>query len=92
MYIGGYGMEIINKVLIGALQQCDTKELVEDTFNRFNLSDFSEKTNHLIGAMGNPKIFFSRGNDGDENRYATVLAMFLTGEWKMNKLYDKMGF
>jgi hypothetical protein len=56
-------METINKVLVGALQQCDTKELVEDTFSRFNLSDFSEKANHLIGAMGSPEIFLGGGND-----------------------------
>jgi hypothetical protein len=72
----------INKVLVGALQQCDTRELLEDTFSRFNISDCSEKTVHLIEAMENPTIFFS--DDNEESRYSTALSMFLTGEWKMN--------
>jgi len=81
----------INRVLVGALQQCDTKELVEDTFIRFSISDNFQKTNHLIDAMGNPTLFFSEGGM-DSDRYTTVLSMFLTGEWKMNKLYERMGF
>jgi hypothetical protein len=35
--------------------------------------------------MGKPTLFFSEGG------YTTVLSMFLTGEWKMNKLYERMG-
>jgi len=81
----------INKVLVGALQQCDTKELLEDTFSRFNLSDCLNKTEHLVEAMGNPTLFFSEGTIDVESRYSTVLSMFLTGEWKMNKLYERMG-
>jgi len=81
----------INRVLVGALQQCDTKELVEDTFNRFNTSANSQKTDHLIEAMGNPMLFFSEGDIGIDSHYATVLSMFLTGEWKMNKLYERVG-
>jgi hypothetical protein len=81
----------VNKVLVGALQQCDTKDLVEDTFIRFNISDGFQKANHLIGAMGEPKIFFSQNDNDTESRYSTILSMFLTGEWKMNKLYERMG-
>jgi len=79
----------INKVLVGALQQCDTKELLEDTFSRFNLSDYSQKTKHLIEAMGDPTIFFSEDATDIESRYSTVLSMFLTGEWKMNGFYER---
>jgi len=81
----------INKILIGALQQCDTKDLVEDTFSRFNISNSCQKTDHLIGAMGDPKVFFAQNENDIEGRYSTILSMFLTGEWKMNKLYGRMG-
>jgi len=81
-----------NKRLVGALQQCDTKELVEDTFSRFGVSGYPPKTNHLVEAMGNPELFFSDGGEDVETRYATVLSMFLTAEWKINELYKKMGF
>jgi len=81
----------INKVVVGALQQCDTKELVEDTFTRYNISDYSKKADHIVEAMGNPILFFSEGGIDIESRYDTVLSMFLTGEWKMNRLYERMG-
>jgi len=80
-----------NKIVVGALQQCESKELVEDTFIRFGISDYSPKTNHLVEAMGNPELFFSESSIDCESRYATVLSMFLTGEWKMNKLYERAG-
>jgi len=80
-----------NKVLVGALQQCDTKELLDDTFSKFDISDCSLKAEHLVEAMGNPTLFFSDGAIDIESRYSTVLSMFLTGEWKMNKLYERVG-
>jgi hypothetical protein len=80
-----------NKVVVGALQQCDTKELVEDTFSRYNILDYSQKADHIVEAMGNPILFFSEGGMDTESRYVTVLSMFLTGEWKMNKIYERMG-
>ena len=81
----------INNVLVGALQHCESKELVEDTFARFSISDYPLKTDHLVEAMGKPELFFSEGGKDIEGRYATVLSMFLTGEWKMNKLYERVG-
>jgi len=81
----------VNKIVVGALQQCDTKKLVEDTFSRYSISDYSQKSDHIVEAMGNPVLFFSTGKIEPESRYATVLSMFLTGEWKMNKLYERMG-
>jgi len=81
----------INRVVVGALQQCDTKELVEDTFSRYYISDYSQKADHIVQAMGNPVLFFSEGDMDMESRYDTVLAMFLTGEWKMNRLYERVG-
>ena len=78
-------METLNKILAGVLQQCETRALVEDTFRRFNLSDSGRKAEHLIKAMGDPEIFLSGGKLDIEGRYAAVLAMFLTGEWKMNR-------
>lgn len=81
----------INKIVVGALQQCETKDLVEDTFTRYSILDYSKKSDHIVEAMGNPMLFFSKGEIDPESRYATVLSMFLTGEWKMNKLYERMG-
>jgi hypothetical protein len=81
----------INKILVGALQHCDTKEAVEDTFTRFGFSDYPQKSEHLRMAMGEPMLFLSEGNVDTAIRYDTVLSMFLTGEWKINELYDRAG-
>lgn len=81
----------VNKILVGALQHCDTIEAVEDTFTRFGFSDYLQKTEHIRIAMGNPELFFSEGGVDTESRYTTVLSMFLTGEWKMNQLYERVG-
>jgi len=81
----------VNKIVVGALQQCDDKDQIEDTFCRYSISDCIQKSDHIVEAMGNPVLFFSRGEADPESRYATVLSMFLTGEWKMNKLYERMG-
>jgi hypothetical protein len=83
---------VLNRVLVGALEQCDTKELVEDTFARFSITGDTEKLEHIIEAMGRPTTFFADGGKDIEARYSTVLSMFLTGEWKMNELYARMGF
>ena len=81
----------INKRLVGALQQCDTEILVEDTFARFGFFDYIQKKEHLKNAMGDPELFFSEGNDDAKDQYTTVLSMFLTGEWKLNELYERSG-
>jgi len=82
----------LNKMVVGALQQCDTKNQVEDIFTRFDICEYSQKADHIVDAMGNPELFFSEGSMDPEDRYATVLSMFLTGEWKLNRLYEKMDF
>jgi hypothetical protein len=72
----------VNKILIGALRACETQEQVEDTFNRFDMVDVANKTEHLTICMGNPLTFFSGVEPDVATKYATVLSMFLTGVWK----------
>jgi hypothetical protein len=72
----------INKILVGALRECETREQVEDTFSKFSVSDFAEKTQYLIVSMGNPEVFYSSEPDA-ESAYLTNLSAFLTGTWKL---------
>jgi hypothetical protein len=80
-----------NKILVGALRECETQEQVEDTFNRFDMADVVGKEEHLTASMGNPLTFFESEEPDAVAKYATVLSMFLTGEWKLNEIYERIG-
>jgi hypothetical protein len=79
----------LNKVLVGVLRECETQEQVENTFNRFGMTDVGDKTEHLTLCMGNPLAFFAGEEPDAATKYATVLSMFLTGEWMLNEVYEK---
>jgi hypothetical protein len=81
----------LNKILAGALRECETQEQVEDTFNRFDMADVGGKTEHLTLCMGNPLTFFAGEEPDAATKYATVLSMFLTGEWRLNEIYERIG-
>jgi hypothetical protein len=72
----------INKKAAGALRGCDTIADVEEIFAIFKVIGLREKIDHLIAAMGNPMVFMVPGDGSLESEYATVLAAFLTGDWK----------
>jgi hypothetical protein len=80
----------MNKILVGALQACETQEQVEDTFNRFDTDNLEDRVTCLNACMGDPLTFFAGGEPDIQTKYATVLSMFLTGEWKLNELYKKI--
>ena len=79
-----------NKRLVGALKGCETKEQVEETFGIFKEYDTRNKIDYLIECMGNPITFFSDGDTDIASEYITTRAIFLTGEWKLNELYERM--
>jgi hypothetical protein len=81
----------VNKILVGALRECETQEQVEDTFKRFDTADIVDRTEHLTVCMGNPLTFFAGEEPDTATKYATVLSMFLTGEWKLNEIYERIG-
>ncbi len=84
-------MEVKDRI-ISALKACTTKELIEDTFIRFDVSALNERTEMLNECMGNPQTFYSSGDDVSiENKYELTIQMFLTMSWKMNELYERMG-
>ncbi|MDR1173904.1 MAG: hypothetical protein LBK83_00360 [Treponema sp.] len=80
-----------NKIVIGALKECTTKESIEDTFNRYEITDTQERINKLNRCMGDPQTFFSSGNVSLEETYELTIQMFLTMSWKLNEIYDRMG-
>jgi len=68
----------IDRKAAGALGGCETVDEVNEIFAMFNITELSDKIEHVIAAMGNPEIFMVPGDGKDESRYDTILAAFLT--------------
>jgi hypothetical protein len=84
-------VEKLDKIIIGALKECTTRASLEDTFNRFDITDTQERIDKLNRCMGNPRTFFSSGKVTLEETYELTIQMFLTMSWKLNEIYDRMG-
>jgi hypothetical protein len=84
-------MEERDKIVVGALKECGSKEMIEDIFSRFNIDDKAERINRLNECMGKPDTFFSSDKLSVEEKYELTIQMFLTKSWKLNAYYDRMG-
>jgi hypothetical protein len=80
-----------DKIVIGALKACTTRESIEDTFERYDITDTQEKIDKLNQCMGDPQTFFSSDKVSLEETYELTIQMFLTMSWKLNEIYDRMG-
>ncbi|MDR0382520.1 MAG: hypothetical protein LBH50_00865 [Spirochaetaceae bacterium] len=85
-------MEELDKIVIGALKECTTRMSIEDTFNRYEIASIQERINKLNQCMGDPQTFFSSGKVSLEETYELTIQMFLTMSWKLNKIYERMGW
>jgi len=75
-------------VLVSALAACDTRELLEDAFNRYEAKELEFRIECMNACMGNPKTFYSSGeNTSLQNAYELTVQMFLTGAWKIAQMY-----
>ena len=81
-----------DKRIIGALRECKTKEEIEDTFNRFRISDSAKKQRYLSYAMYAPSIFFSSFQPLTEDAvYQMTLEAFTAGHWRLIPFYETLG-
>ena len=81
-----------DKRIIGALRECKNKEQLEDTFNRFRITDITEKQRYLNYAMYAPSIFFSSFQPFTEDVvYQMTLEAFTAGHWRYTALCEKLG-
>jgi hypothetical protein len=87
----GKTMEERDKIIIGALKECTSRETVEETFKLYQIEDKAERVAKLNDCMGNPQTFFSSNKISPEETYELTLQMFLTMSWKLNEIYDRMG-
>ena len=81
-----------DKRIIDALRECKNKEQIEDTFNRFRVTDIAEKQRYLTYAMYAPSYFFSPLTlPTDEQLSEFTLCHFITGYWRLTPFYEKLG-
>ena len=81
-----------DKRIIGALRECKNKEQIEDTFNRFRITNIAEKQRYLNHAMYAPSIFFSSFQPLTEDAvYQMTLEAFTAGHWRYTALCEKLG-
>jgi hypothetical protein len=80
-----------DKIIIGALKECTSRDAIEDTFNLYQIHDIQERISKLNECMGNPQTFFSSEKVSSEEVYELTIQMFLTMSWKLNEIYNRIG-
>ena len=78
------------KIVAGALRECESKEAIEDVFNRFVIDDRGNRIDRLNDCMGNPQTFFTSGEISLDDKCELTVQMFLTGSWKLAEYYDRL--
>jgi hypothetical protein len=79
-----------DKMVMGTLKECTTRESIGDAFKRYGITDTQEKIDRLNQCMGNPQTFFSPNEVSLEDTLSLTIQMFLTMSWKLNEIYDKI--
>ena len=78
--------------LIASLRKSTTREIVEDTFSKFDVADLNEKIAYLDKAMYSTQVFYTIGkNTNLAELYEVVLQVFLKGSWKLQEYYESLG-
>jgi hypothetical protein len=76
---------------IAAIRTCKTREELSDMLKRFEITDERDTIDCLNQCMYSPQVSFTPkpGNIADELEFTTRI--FLTGKWRLNIYYDRMG-
>jgi hypothetical protein len=76
---------------IAAIRTCKTRESLDDILLRFERTGSREVTECLNVCMYNPEIFFSPRPISPDDECEFTKQVFLTGTWRLNEYYDRMG-
>lgn len=74
------------KIILGALGSCTSREDVASVFQASNIESIEEKKHLLLKAMGDPELFFSTGEPEPEQQYELVIESFLSMSWKFAQM------
>jgi hypothetical protein len=76
---------------VAAIRTCKTLDSLDSMLTRFEFMDSKEIIDCLNKCMYNPERYFSTGGVTIEEDLELTKQIFLTGTWRLNKYYDRMG-
>lgn len=76
---------------VAAIRTCKTQTALDDMLGRFELTDSREIVECLNRCMYDPERYFSANKVTIEEDLALTRQIFLTGTWRLNEFYDRMG-
>ena len=77
--------------IVSAIKGCENRENVIDLFSNYTIEDNEEKIDLLKAAMGSPE-FYNSSEMTPEEEVHRLISILLTGNWKVNELYERAGF
>lgn len=76
---------------IAAIRTCRTRDALEEMLNRFEITGAENIIDYLKECMYNPQTFFAAELITVEDELEFTKQVFLTGTWRLNEYYDRMG-
>jgi len=76
---------------IAAIRTCKTRETLDKMLKKFEVTDGQETVDYLNECMYNPQTFFSSEPITIEEEAEFTKQVFLTGTWRLNEYYDRLG-
>jgi hypothetical protein len=91
-YAYGMGPDTENmEAVIAAVRTCKTREALTVCLRRFEISDTQKTIDLLNTCMYKPETFAPPKPTSPEDELEFTKQIFLTGTWRLNKYYDRMG-
>jgi hypothetical protein len=76
---------------IAAIRTCRTREELTDMLKRFEIKGERETIDCLNECMYSPEVFFASKPDNIADELEFTIQIFLTGKWRLNIYYERMG-
>jgi hypothetical protein len=76
---------------VAAIRTCKTRQDLDKMLVRFEILDTQMAINCLNTCMYEPKTFASPKPISLEDEFEFTKQIFLTGTWRLNEYYDRMG-
>lgn len=76
---------------IAAIRTCRTRDSLDEVLGRFEITGTENTISCLNECMFSPQTFFASKPVTVEDELEFTKQVFLTGTWRLNILYDRMG-
>jgi hypothetical protein len=76
---------------IAAIRTCKTRDSLDQMLVRFDITEPADSIECLDQCMYNPEKFYSLKPINIEDELEFTKQIFLTGTWRLNELYDRLG-